>query len=242
MSFAAGTAVVALGAGALSTLSPCVLPIAPILLSSAASAHRLGVVALTSGLALSFALIGTLLGALGPTLGIDETLLHQAGAILLILFGLVLLIPSFQAWFSKQTRGLAGTGNLLLSRISGNGLIGQFLIGAILALAWAPCSGPTLGAAATLAGQQKDLLTVALVMLFFGFGAALPLALIGSLSREVFARSREKLAAFAHHAKLALGVFMLAFGIAILTGYDHLIEGYLVDHSPDWLTSITTAL
>ena len=81
----------------------------------------------------------------------------------------------------------------LSRRIPFDGLPGQFALGFFLRLVWAPCVGPTLGAAVSLASQGHALGQVALVMLLFGIGAALPLALLGTLSREAMLRVRGKL-------------------------------------------------
>ena len=64
-----------------------------------------------------------------------------------------------------------------------SGLAGQFAVGLLLGAVWSPCVGPTLGAASLLASQGKDLPQVALTMVVFGIGAAVPLILLGLLSR-----------------------------------------------------------
>jgi hypothetical protein len=77
-------------------------------------------------------------------------------------------------------------------------------------------------------------------MLAFGFGAALPLALLGLLSREVVLRWRTRLMAGGARAKAAFAVALVAIGVLVLTGLDKWIETSLVDHSPRWLTDLTT--
>ena len=86
------------------------------------------------------------------------------------------------------------------------GSAGQFLVGVLLGVVWSPCVGPTLGAASTLASQGKDLGQIGLLMLLFGLGAALPLILIGSLSRATLHESaRSAAAAPAASANTSLG-------------------------------------
>jgi len=111
MQFGIGTYGLAYAAGLLSTLSPCVLPLLPLLLASAASAHRWGVAALTAGLALSFAVTGTLLAALGTSLGIDELMLRNASAVLLVAAGVVTLLPALQRRFGSAASGIAAIGH-----------------------------------------------------------------------------------------------------------------------------------
>ena len=91
-----------------------------------------------------------------------------------------------------------------------------------------------------LASQGKDLGAVALTMLAFGIGAALPLVLLGLLSREAMLRWRERLLAAGQRGKLVMGVVLVATGLLIVTGADKAIETALVEASPVWLNELTT--
>ena len=88
-------------AGSLTTLSPCVFPILPLVLGSAVQASRLAPIAMGVGMAISFALIGIILGALGPALGIDSDSVRLFGAWMLITFGLVMLVPALNRRFTE---------------------------------------------------------------------------------------------------------------------------------------------
>jgi len=77
-------------------------------------------------------------------------------------------------------------------------------------------------------------------MLAFGLGAALPLLLLGLLSRETLMRWRERLRAAGKSGKIAMGVILVATGFLVLTGLDKVLEARLVDLSPAWLTELTT--
>lgn len=83
-------------AGILSTISPCVLPLIPMVLGAAISEHRHGPVALAAGLAVSFVGIGLFIATIGYSLGFDGGLFRIIGAALLIALGLVLLLPALQ--------------------------------------------------------------------------------------------------------------------------------------------------
>jgi cytochrome c-type biogenesis protein len=237
-----GPATFALGylAGALSTLSPCVLPLLPILIATSLARHRFGPLALAAGLALSFALVGAFVAALGASIGLDAALLRRAAALLLVAFGVVLLVPALQARFARASAGLGASGGALLARVSGSGWPGQFAVGVGLGLVWSPCVGPTLGAAATLASQGRDLSQIALLMLLFGLGAATPLLAIGMLSREAFLRARARWRVFGERGRWLLGAVLVATGLAVLSGTDKRVETWVLDHSPDWLTELTT--
>lgn len=227
-------------AGLLSTLSPCVLPIVPILLSSAMNAHRRAPIALATGLAVSYGMIGTMLAWTGAALGLNSELLRQLGAIFLASFALIILSSTLQQRFAVVTSGFGNVGNRLLARPHLNGLSGQFVVGLVLGMIWSPCVGPTLGATIVLASQGKHLANSALIMALFSFGAALPIVILAYISRSALLRVRGTLQHAGRIGKLALGSAMLLIAIATLSGKDRQAEGWLVQHSPAWLTTLTT--
>jgi cytochrome c-type biogenesis protein len=240
MDFGLGTFVLGYLAGLLSTLSPCVLPLLPILITTAVSQHRYGPLALAAGLTLSFAVVGLFIATLGASLGLDQGVLRQAAAWALVLFGVLLLSGSLQGRFATATAGLSASGNKLLSHVSASGWGGQLSVGLVLGLVWSPCVGPTLGAASTLAAQGHNLGQIALLMLLFGLGAGTPLVVVGALSREALLRTRGRLLALGQWGKWMLGAAFVLIGICIVTGWDKDFETWVLDRSPDWLTQLTT--
>lgn len=229
-------------AGVLSTLSPCVLPLIPILLGSAVAAHRLGPYALAAGLTLSFAGVGLFIATIGVSLGIDQAAFRTGAAVLLIVFAVVLLSDRLQERFAAATSSLSGAGENLLSRLTLEGLSGQFILGLLLGVVWSPCVGPTLGAAITLASQGRDLGRVAATMVLFGLGAGTPLVAIGLLSRQALTRARGRLLATGRVGKGLLGAVMLVLGILILTGADKQFEAWFLRLAPDWLSELAVAV
>jgi len=161
-------------------------------------------------------------------------------ALMLITFGLILLSSRLQAHFASATSALSALGNNALSQVRVQGAGGQLLVGLLLGVAWAPCVGPTLGAASTLAAQGSNLPQVALVMVLFGFGAALPLLVLGTISRAALLRYRGRMLTLGSAGKAVLGAILLAFGLMIVSGLDKRVEAFLVEHSPAWLTELTT--
>ncbi len=212
----------------------------PILAGSAITAHRFGTLALATGLALSFTFIGLFIATIGFDIGLDGDLFRTLAAILMLLFAAILLSGTLQDRFAGATAGLGEAAGHWLNRLQPAGLRGQFLIGILLGAVWSPCVGPTLGATAALAAQRQSLGQVAIMMLLFGLGAAIPLLVIGTLSREAMLRWRGRAAGAGKAGKVALGLIMLVIALAILTDLDRRVESLLVDLSPDWLTSLTT--
>jgi cytochrome c-type biogenesis protein len=230
----------ALLAGLLTALSPCVLPLIPIVIGTALGEHRFGPVALAAGLALSFVIIGLFVATVGFTVGLDQQLFRSVAAVLLILVGGVLLMPRLQLQLAAAAGPVGNWAQAHAGNFSTRGLGGQFAVGLMLGAVWSPCVGPTLGAASVLAARAENLISVALTMLAFGIGAALPLLAIGMMSRDALARWRNRLLAAGSGGKVLMGVVLIAVGVLILTGLDKRIEAVLVEISPAWLTELTT--
>jgi cytochrome c-type biogenesis protein len=231
----------AFAAGLLSILSPCVLPLVPIVLGAAVVAHPLGAFALAAGLAVSFTALGLLLALVGFGLGIDPGMFRVVAAAIMIVLGVVLVVPSWQAQLAAAGGPISSWADRRFGGFASSGLAGQFAIGLLLGAVWSPCVGPTLGAASLLASQGHDLLRVTLTMVVFGVGAALPLILLGLLSRATLMRVRSSLMSAGKLGKGLLGAAFIAIGVAIVSGADKRIEAALVDASPQWLTELTTS-
>lgn len=235
-----GTLGLAFVAGLLTILSPCVLPLLPIVLGTAASEHRFGPLALAAGLALSFVTLGLFVATLGFAIGLDGDIFRKVAAILLVGVGLVLMLPMVQTRLAIAAGPLGDWAERRFGGASTTGLGGQFGVGLLLGAVWTPCVGPTLGAASLLAAQGRDLGQVALTMGVFGIGAALPLVLLGSLSRRVLIAWRARMIRAGKGLKAALGLILVITGIGILSGFDKRLEALLVKASPAWLDALTT--
>lgn len=238
---AVGSLGLAFVAGVLSTLSPCVLPLLPIIIGTAAAEHRLAPIALATGLALSFTVIGMFVATIGFSSGLDADAFRTVAAAILVTIGVVLIVPGLSERFAVAAGPVSGWAHRTFGGFSGRGIGGQFGVGLLLGAVWSPCVGPTLGAASLLASQGKQLGDVAVVMVVFGIGAAVPLLLLGLLSREAVMRWRTRAMRAGHGLRPALGAVLLVAGVAVLLGFDKRIEAALVAASPDWLTRMTTA-
>lgn len=234
------TFVLAFLAGALTCFNPCVLPMLPFVLASAFGTGRVGPLALVAGMTVTFAVAGTAIAALGPALGIDDEVVRKAGAWVMILFGAVMLVPRSQLAFATAAGPVANGASGLIDRLSPAGAGGQVLTGALLALVWTPCSGPTLAAAIGLASQEGSALQAATVMIVFALGAAAVLLLLAYGARSLLAGRRADLVRWSSAAKPVFGALFLLMGLLVVTGANHTIEAKLVDVFPEWLAAITT--
>jgi cytochrome c-type biogenesis protein len=227
-------------AGILSTLSPCVLPLVPIVLGAAISQHRLGPVALAAGLAISFSAIGLFVATIGFSIGLDGSFFKEVAATLMLAIGVVLIMPAFQARLSTAVGPSANWVARHFGGFSTTGLTGQFCVGLLLGAVWSPCVGPTLGAASVLAARGTHLEQVVVTMMLFGIGAAVPLLILGLLSREALQRWRSSLASVGMALKVCFGFILVLTAAATFSGLDKSVETLLVNISPDWLTDLTT--
>ncbi|HUK08673.1 MAG TPA: cytochrome c biogenesis CcdA family protein [Stellaceae bacterium] len=229
-------------AGALTSVSPCVLPLIPILLGSAFQEHPGGPLALTLGLALSFTTLGVALSSIGFILGVGADTLRIAAAVLMACFGTILLSASLQERFALIGTPIMNRANTLLSGMSKAGLAGQFGLGLLLGLIWAPCAGPTLGAAVGLAANGGTALRAALMMFLFSLGTATPILALAYGSRRLASHGRSGMRLFGSVGKPAMGVALLAIGIFVLSGIDKTVEASLTQAMPDWLLDLVTRI
>jgi cytochrome c-type biogenesis protein len=227
-------------AGILSTLSPCVLPLLPIVIAASATQHRWGPIALAAGLSLAFVAIGLFVAVAGFSIGLDQTVFRAVAATLLIAVGAVLLVPQLQLRLATAAGPVSGWAQSHIDGVSRRGVGGQFALGFLLGAVWTPCVGPTLGAASVLAARAENLAGVAITMAVFGLGAALPLVAIGLMSRATLVRWRSRMLAAGSGGKTIMGGILVLVGTLVLTGVDKRLEAALVDLSPAWLTELTT--
>ena len=229
----------ALFAGLFSILSPCVLPLVPIVLGTAVSEHRWGALALAAGLATSFTAIGLFVATIGYSIGLDGEFFKMTGAVLLLAAGSALALPRFQIQLALAATPLAVWTERRFGEMATAGLRGQFGVGLLLGAVWSPCVGPTLGAASVLAAQGRSLGLVALTMLSFGFGSALPLIVLGLASREAMMRWRHRLLSTGNNGKIALAGVLMISGLLIVFHVDHQLEAWFVRIAPSFLLDLS---
>ena len=231
-----------LAAGSLTTLSPCVLPLLPLVVGGATQRNRLAPVAMGLGMATAFALIGLVVGTLGPLIGLDADHVRVAGAVLLILLALVFWIPAWSERFAQWAMPLATSAQNASAGLDAGSLKGAFLLGGVLGLVWSPCSGPLLASALTLVVSEGGALPGALILGVFGVGAAVPLVAVAYASRAGFARWRDRALHSANDIKKGFGLLLGLAGVAILMGWDKQLEAWVVDVLPDAWLRLTTAI
>jgi cytochrome c biogenesis protein CcdA len=232
----------AYAAGLLTLINPCVLPVLPIVLVGALNASRFGPLALAAGMSLSFVLFGVTVTAFGSAVGLTQESLAQIGAVLMMVFGLVLMVSAFSRRFELATAGAAAGAGNRMADIDTSDMRGQFLGGALLGMVWSPCIGPTLGGAIALASQGQNLVYVTLIMTFFALGVSTLILAIGYGARETIRARAESLRTLAERAKPAIGATFFAVGLMLLLGVHHYVESWALDVMPIWLQDLSVSL
>ena len=236
------TLLAAFGAGVLSVLSPCVLPLLPILAAAAAAQGRAAPLALALGLAASFSLAGIALATVGFAAGIESAHLRAVAGVLLVALGAAIALPMLRVQLGAALGRVGELGGRGLGRVDGRGATGQFVVGTLLGVAWSPCVGPTLGAASLLAARGETLGAVSVTMMVFALGAVTPLLLVAALPANALGRVRGWMGKAGLGAGPVLGGCLALVGLLVVTGVDKRIETWLVDAAPAWLTRLSVAL
>ena len=236
--------VFAYGAGLLTLINPCVLPVLPIVLATALQADKRGPVALAAGMSMSFVIFGMVVATFGRAIGLTEDVLANTGAVLMILFGSVLLVPAFATRFETAMAGVSARADDTLGAgaAPASGLQGQFLGGLLLGAVWSPCIGPTLGGAIALASQGESLLRAFFIMVFFAAGVSTLILGIGLGGQAALRKRANALRGLAARSKPILGAVFVAVGLMILFKVHHAIDRWAIQTLPHWLVDLSVAL
>jgi cytochrome c-type biogenesis protein len=223
-------------AGVLSIVSPCVWPLVPIVMASAAGKGSSGPIYLALGLSSAFAVAGSLLTFLLLNAGLNPDAFRGFAAVLLVMIGLILMHKPLADWVSLRLSLLSSKMNI--GNTDASSAAGQFGVGMLLGLVWLPCVGPTLGAAIALASVGQDMGMAFVTMFAFGFGTASALLVAAFFSGKLLSVWRPQLFANVGRAKVVLGVLLLLLGLLVLTGFDKVLETYALQYLPDWALSL----
>jgi len=204
--------------GALTIISPCILPVLPFVFARADKPFVRNGLPMLAGMAAMFALVATL-AALGGGWAVQANQYGRALAlILLALFGVTLLFPSLS---DRLTRPLVGLGSRLSQRADaeGSGIGTSLLLGVATGLLWAPCAGPILGLVLTGAALQGASVGTSLLLLAYAAGAATSLALALLVGGRLFKAMKRSLGV-GEWVRRAVGAAVLVAVAAIALGAD----------------------
>lgn len=228
----------AIAAGMATILSPCILPVLPIVLATSTGGDRAGPLWVIAGFVGTFAAGGILLGALSASSGELQGVIRTASISVLLLAGLACFWPApfdrlvmlFQQW--RQQLVPAGWSS---PRIGGRP--GALLVGASLGLAWTPCAGPVLASVLSLAATSQAPGKASALLGLYAAGAGVPMLLIAYGGHWI----NDRLPFLKRHAgRLRQGFGALAVGVAVLqlTQYDVFVSAW----ATQWLPPVSQGL
>lgn len=224
-------------AGAGTALSPCVLPVLPIVLAAGATGGRRRPLGILVGLTASFTFATVALVYVLSALGLPDTLLRTLAIVVLLAFGAILLVPPLSARVEGWLSRFAGRAGGAAGR-EGDGFGSGLLVGASLGLVYAPCAGPVLAGVITVSAAQPFTAGRLAVALAYGLGSALvlyALMLGGRRLTAPLARSSGKL-------QIAMGAVMVVFALAMLNDYDLRFQSAIAKDLPAFLVNPTGGL
>jgi cytochrome c-type biogenesis protein len=230
---------VALAAGLLSFLSPCVLPLIPSYLgfltglSAEEFERRRGTALLhalwfIAGFSVIFVILGATASALGSLVGHSQVWIGRAGGVLVILFGLYLLGVPGPAWLLPERR-------IALAR-KPLGYLGSAVVGITFGAAWTPCVGPILGAILTLAAARESVSQGAVLLAAYALGLAIPFV-VAALALERFLAWFQRFRPYLVWVDRVAGTLLILLGILLVTDRFTLLAGYLQGLTPKILRS-----
>jgi cytochrome c biogenesis protein CcdA/thiol-disulfide isomerase/thioredoxin len=220
--------------GIVTILSPCILPVLPIILSGSIGGRRkpLGVV---TGFVLSFSLFTLILSTLVQALQIPPDALRMAAIVIIVVFGAVLVIPRFQMGFeilaSKMVRKKQGSQK--------SGFKGGIMVGASLGLLWTPCVGPIMASVIGLAVSRQVDGGAVVIIIAYAAGTALPMLGVMLGGRKIINRF-PRLTASTGKIQRVFGVVMIVIGLSIGFGLDRRFQTMILTAFPNYGTGLTS--
>lgn len=225
-------------AGVVTVLSPCILPVLPVILSGSVGgkARPWGII---TGFVLSFTVFTLTLSSLVQALGLDPEVLRWAAAGLILGFGLVLVIPVLKDGFMAWTTRLVQRNTAVKPGKPSAGFVPGFFLGLGLGLVWTPCVGPIMASVISLALSQSVDSSSVLITLAYSVGTAIPLFLVMQGGRTLVT----KFSWFSHHASAiqkGFGVLMIVTSVGLFTGADRAFSTWLLTTFPAYGSGLTS--
>lgn len=228
---------VALAAGLVSFLSPCVAPLLPgyIAFVGGTSAGRSGgalprALGFVAGFVLLFAALGATAAGFSRQLAAQRGMLELICGLIVALLGLTMifdrsLVPAAVAARLQQRSSRLNTPASALAAMP---------VGAAFAVAWSPCIGPALAAILVLAAGGTDPARGAMLLVAYGIGLGIPFVL-GAIAIDRVHAISTRVRTHARGIRLVGGVMLVALGVAIATGVFGMLAAHLARFVPTWI-------
>jgi cytochrome c biogenesis protein CcdA/peroxiredoxin len=228
-------------AGIFTVLSPCILPLLPILLAGATAKGRRRPLGIIVGLVVSFTFFTLTLTALVQAIGLKPSFLKMAAIVLVFFFGLVMVFPRLSAWFSSITAKVASLGQRLQGEKPSSGFWSGVIFGVALGLLWTPCAGPILGAIVTLVATRAISSITIFMTLAYSIGAGIPLFCIVYGGNRVISSSHF-LSTHSEKLRKLFGVLTMVVAIMLTFHFDMVFEQKFLRYLPRSLVETNPSL
>ena len=217
--------------GIVTILSPCILPILPIVLSGSVTGGKKRPFGVVTGFIVSFTLFTLFLTALVKATGISPNLLRMIAVLIIAVFGLSLIIPKLQLAMERIFSRLANAGP---KNQIGDGFVSGILVGISLGLVWTPCVGPILASIIALAATQSVGFNAVVITLFYALGTSIPLLAITAGGRSLLKKIPDT-----RTIQKLFGALMIATAAAIFFSWDVQFQTYILKKFPSYGTGLT---
>lgn len=214
--------------GIVTILSPCILPVLPIILSGSIGNKRkpYGIVI---GFILSFTIFSLTLSTIVKLLNIPDAALRNIAILFIITFGLIMFFPKLKSIFQKSVAKISGKQN---NKKQGSGFRGGIVVGLSLGLLWTPCVGPIMASIITLAVTQTVDFASVLIVLSYSLGTSIPMLIIIKGGRSIFKRIPNISKYFA--------LVMILVGVTLALGLDIKFQSFILNKFPNYGAGLTT--
>ncbi len=215
-------------AGIVTILSPCILPVLPLVLSGSLTGGKRRPLGIVLGFVTSFTFFTLALTAIVKLTGVSPDILRLASIVIILGFGLALIVPKFQFWMEQFFLKIAGAA---ATRNQGSGFSGGIFLGFSLGLIWTPCVGPILASVIALAATSTVGFAAIFITLAYSLGSGIPMLLITYGGRQLLQRAPWLVRNSANIQK-AFGVLMIITALAIATNLDRKFQSYILQKFP----------
>lgn len=222
-------------AGIVTILSPCILPILPVVLSSSLTGGKRRPLGVVIGFIVSFTFFTLFLTSLVRLIGISPDILRIFAVIVVFVFGVSLLIPSFLVVFERLFSKLSA---FVPNTQDKTGFGGGIFIGVSLGLVWTPCVGPILASVISLSLTGTVTAQSFFITLAYAAGTAIPMFLILLGGKSVLTRL-PFLASNSAKIQRAFGVVMILVALAILLNLDRKFQTFILEKFPNYGVGLT---
>ena len=223
-------------AGFVTILSPCILPILPVVLSGSINGGHKRPIGIVTGFVLSFTLFTLFLSAIVRATGISADILRNISVVIILLFGATLLLPNFQVLMEKLFTRLASSVSGKTPK--GNGFWSGLLLGVSLGLIWTPCVGPIIASVITLAATSSVNGSAIIITFAYSLGTAIPMFVITYGGRTLLAKVPWLLKNTGNIQKV-FGILMILVAIGMFFNLDRKFQTEVLDRFPQYGAGLT---